>query len=139
MSCTCVCATRHAPQTLRQVEQRRVPLCARRTRDTLPAFSFSSRPFPLASHLIASSLSSLRRHPDHFALPHCVTIRGTELISTLFRHRGLPTVTRNTVHVLRLRETKKSSPEFPSRRTLSPLRRCKINKPTIVVTRTQND
>lgn len=99
----------------------RSPLRPSHARHTPCLLLFSSHPFPLASHLIASSLSSLRRHPDRFALPHCVTIRGTELISTLFHHRGLPTVTRNTVHLLRLRETKKSSPEFPSRHTLSPL------------------
>lgn len=44
-----------------------------------------SHPFPLAPHLIASfcRLSCRRRHPNCFSLPHCVTIRGTELISTL--------------------------------------------------------
>lgn len=41
----CVCATRHAPQTLRRVKWR-VPLCARRTQDTLPTLSVS----PVLSH-----------------------------------------------------------------------------------------
>lgn len=80
----CVCATRHAPQTLCRVKWR-APLCARRTRDTLPTLSVSPVLFPLAPHLIASfcRLSRRRRHPNRFSLPHCVTIRGTELISTL--------------------------------------------------------
>lgn len=141
---TCVRATWRAPQTLRRVERRRVPLCARRTRNTHsllsplpPVLSRWLSPFDRVVFVVPSSpprpllpstlchhqRHGTRKHAPCFPVKEAASLQSLAILFVYYAFEKGRNQARNFLHAI----------FFP------PCRRYKINKSMIVETRTQND